>query len=263
MIENLTPPIKGLILDMDGVLWRGSEPIGDLPAIFARIRVLGLKFVLATNNSVRTPEEHLDKLREFGVDLGTDKLINSSMAVIYLLRRYFPDGGAVYVIGSSGLKRQLAEAGYPHAEENVLAVVAGLDREFTFEKLARANRLIRAGAKFIGTNPDVTFPMPDGLGPGAGSILAAIAAAAQTEPVIAGKPHTPMMEIALQRMGTTPETTLVVGDRLDTDIASAQKIGCRTAVVLTGISTPEAVRKWSPPVDLVGKDLAAVLDMND
>ncbi len=261
MMESLTPPIKGLILDMDGVLWRGSEPIGDLTAIFARIRDLKLKFVLVTNNSVRSVGEHLAKLREFGVDLEPDKLINSSMAVIYLLKQYFPKGGPVYVIGSNGLKQQLAEAGYPFAEENLLAVVAGLDREFTFDKLAQANRLIRAGAKFIGTNPDVTFPQPEGLGPGAGAILAAITAAAQTEPIIAGKPQTPMMQMALDRMGTTPETTLAVGDRLDTDIASAQKIGCRTAVVLTGVSTPDAISRWPEPPDLIAPDLSAVLGM--
>ncbi len=261
MINRLIPQIEGLILDMDGVLWRGSEPIGDLPAEFAQIQAMGLKFVLATNNSVRTPEEHLAKLRAFGVDVGPDKLINSSMAVIYLLKAYYPEGGPVYVVGSNGLKQQLSEAGYPHAEENVLAVVVGLDREFDFAKLARANRLIRAGAKFIGTNPDVTFPMPDGLGPGAGSILAAIAAATQTEPVIAGKPESAMMRMALERMGIGAETALAVGDRLDTDIASAQGIGCRTAVVLTGVATVDTIAAWSPQPDLVAADLAAILGM--
>ncbi len=261
MIETLSPRMEGLILDMDGVLWRGDEPIGDLQAVFARIQALGLKFVLATNNSVRTPREHLDKLRTFGIDLPDDKVINSSMAAIYLLKQHYPKGGPVYVIGSNGLRQQLSEAGYPFAEENVLAVVVGLDRAFDFAKLSQANRLIRAGAKFVGTNPDVTFPQPEGLGPGTGAILAAIAAAAQTEPAIAGKPYPPMMRMALERMGTAPETTLAIGDRLDTDIASAQKIGCRTAVVLTGVSTPEAVAEWRPAPDIVAPDLAMVLGM--
>ncbi len=261
MIETLSPRIEGLILDMDGVLWRGDEPIGDLPAVFARIQALGLKFVLATNNSVRTPREHLDKLRSFGVDLPDNKVINSSMAAIFVLKQHFPEGGPVYVIGSNALRQQLAEAGYPPAEENVLAVVVGLDRAFDFAKLARANQFIRAGAKYIGTNPDVTFPQPEGLGPGTGAILAAITAAAQTEPVIAGKPFPPMMRMALERMGTSPETTLAVGDRLDTDIASAQTIGCRAAVVLTGVSTVEAIAAWTPRPDLVAPDLAAVLGM--
>lgn len=261
MIETLSPSIQGLILDMDGVLWRGAEPLVDIPAVFARIEELQLEYVLATNNSVRSIEEHLQKLHRLGVDLPPTRVINSSVAVIYLLKHFFPQGGPVYVIGSSGLKEQLAQAGYPFAQENVLAVVAGLDHSFTFEMLYRANFLIRRGAKFIGTNPDATFPQPEGLAPGAGAILAAIETAAQTRPIIAGKPHTPLMEMALERMKTTPEQTLAVGDRLDTDILAAQQIGCRTALVLTGVSTLPEAEKWRPPLDLLAPNLAALLGM--
>ncbi|RME89123.1 MAG: HAD-IIA family hydrolase, partial [Anaerolineae bacterium] len=223
-------PLRALLLDMDGVLWRGEQPIGDLPAIFDRIRALNLGFMLVTNNSTRTPAHYLEKLRHFGVVLEPWQVINSSQAVAALLRERFPQGGEVYVVGEIGLLDALREAGFhPSTDEQVphspLAVVAGMDRTLTYAKIDRAARLIRGGVPFYATNPDKTFPTPEGLTPGAGTVLAAISAASGKEPLIAGKPSPYLFRIALQRLDVSPLEALVVGDRLETDIAGGQAAG--------------------------------------
>jgi 4-nitrophenyl phosphatase len=258
----LTSGIKALILDMDGVLWRGSQPIGDLMEVFTRIQRLRLATVLATNNSTRTPEQVLEKLARFGVLLRPRQIISSAMAAAYLLKQRFPQGGPVYAVGEDGLVRALAEQGFdhhdpPHPES--LAVVAGLDRGFSYHKLKAASGLIRSGAVFLGTNPDPTYPAPSGLDPGAGSILAAITAASGAAPLIAGKPQPHIYKLALERLESPPEAALVVGDRLDTDMSGAFSLGCPTALVLSGVTTSEQALKASPAPNLVAPDLEAVV----
>jgi 4-nitrophenyl phosphatase len=259
MIDTLTPAIKALILDMDGVLWRGKEPLIDMPAFFARASRRGLRVVLATNNATRDADSSLQTLRGFGVGLERWQIITSGMAVTYQLQQRFPQGGPVYVVGETGLVNALSAGGFFPAEENVLAVVAGLDRALTYEKIRKANSFIRGGAPFYGTNPDTTFPGPNGIDPGAGTVLAAISTAAEVAPVIAGKPYPIIFEFALQTLGTAREETLVIGDRLDTDILGGQKAGCRTALVLTGISTAAEARAWDPQPDLIAANLDAIL----
>lgn len=236
---------------MDGVLWRGNQPLIDFPEIFQKIRDLNLDVILATNNSTQSRESFLRKIAQYGVTLAPRQVINSALAATYLLKEHFPEGGRVYVVGESGLVSSLEEQGFIIAKDHVVAVVAGIDRQLTYEKIATAMRLIRGGAPFYGTNPDRTYPMPDGLIPGAGTILAAIEAATDVKPIIVGKPEPVMLEMALTRMGLTPEQVLVVGDRLDTDIAGGQAIGCRTALVLSGVTTAEEARKWSPAPDII------------
>jgi 4-nitrophenyl phosphatase len=182
------------------------------------------------------------------------------MAVCYLLQKEFPQGGPVFIVGSQGLQDYLADNGYYQAKENVLAVVVGLDQTFTYEKLALANRLIRNGARFIATNPDPTFPLPNEVAPGAGSIIAAVQTASQTIPEFAGKPSPTLFKMALEQLGLPPEQVLAVGDRLDTDILGGQRAGCRTALVLSGISQPTDLEGWSPQPDLVAADLAALIE---
>lgn len=251
--------IQGLIIDMDGVLWRGDEPIGDLPAIFSAIEDKGLQFILATNNATRSVEQFQQKLSGFGVEITPQQVINSSIATGIYLQQRFPQGGRVFVIGEKGLIDTLVAYGFEQTEGQPLAVVAGMDRSINYAKLARATLLIRAGTPFIGTNPDRTFPIPEGLVPGAGSILAALEAASDCQPVIIGKPSPEMYQAALRRMGIQAQNTLVVGDRLETDMAGAQALGCPTAVVLTGVATLQEAQSWKPPVDWILKDLAAVV----
>lgn len=253
------PGIKALILDLDGVLWRENTPIGDLPAIFAQITAKGLKVVLATNNATRTIPQYVDRLASFGVPIEGWQVIHSGQAAALYLKKVHPEGGPVHLVGEEGVRQALVEQGFWTSDENVVAVVAGIDRQITYAKLRQATLLIRAGAPFIGTNPDRTFPTPEGLVPGAGAILAALEAATGVAPLIMGKPETRMYAAALERLQTAPQETLVVGDRLETDIAGAQQMGCRTALVLSGVSTPEQAHAWHPQPDWIAADLAAVV----
>ncbi len=164
--------------------------------------------------------------------------------------------GAVFIVGENGIQRALEERGFtpiidPDDETTPVAVVGSIDRSISYQKLRRATLHIRAGAPFYGTNPDKTFPTPQGLVPGAGSILAAIEAATDVKPIIIGKPQPAMMHMALERLGTTPEETLVVGDRLETDIAAGQAAGCKTALVLSGVSTRQQAKDWQPAPDFI------------
>ncbi len=252
MIETLKPAVRGIILDMDGVLWKDKEALLDLPAFFCAMQERGLQVMLATNNATRSAEQYVEKLRGYGVtNVAASQVITSSMALAHLMKQRFPSGGPVYMVGEAGLVNALVAAGFYPAEENVLAVAAGLDRQLTYDKLRRATLLIRAGAPFYGTNPDTTFPTPDGLVPGAGTVLAAIATPTGVSPIIAGKPQPAMFFVALEKMGLRPEEALAIGDRLDTDILGGQRAGCRTALVLSGVTTPEELAAFEPKPDLV------------
>ena len=178
MLQRFTPPIRGMILDADGVLWKDASPIGDLPLIFARMDNLRLKVCLATNNATMTVEQYLAKLAGFGVKLGPDQVVTSAHGTAAALTKAFPERGAVFVVGEIGLISAVCEAGFtavsdPKDERPVVAAVVGFDRALTYQKLVRAMWHIKAGARFYGTNPDATFPTPAGLVPGAGAIIAA------------------------------------------------------------------------------------------
>ena len=232
--------IRALILDMDGVLWRDTQPIGDLPRIFEQIDRMGLKVVLATNNATRSTDQFIEKVRGFGVSLEPWQVVNSAQAAASYLKGLYPNGGPVFIVGEDPLKHTLAESGFLHDEKQVLAVIAALDRQLTYQKLLQATLFIRAGALFIGTNPDRTLPTPQGLVPGAGAVLAAIETATDQKPLIIGKPSPEMYRLAMSRLGTAPQETLVVGDRLETDIVGAQELGCRTALVLSGATNEDS-----------------------
>lgn len=252
--------LKALILDMDGVLWRDNTPIGDLPALFKKMQSKYL-IILATNNSTNSAQMYVEKLGRFGVQLETWQIVNSAQASAAYLKERFPDGGKVYVVGETGLHQELALLGFEHAEEDVLAVVAGMDRYITYTKLDIASKLVRQGIPFIGTNPDRTFPTPQGLAPGAGAILAAIEAASYMKPTLIGKPAPEMYRMALQRLQFQPEQALVVGDRLGTDIAGGQNLGCRTALVLSGVTTYQEAEAWQPAPDFIVEDLTRLLEL--
>lgn len=261
MLQDLSPSVRGLILDMDGVLWKDDSPIGDLAGIFVGLRSRGLSVVLATNNATMTVEEYLAKLARFGVRLEPFQIVTSAHGTAATLLKDFPEKGPVYVIGETGVTSAICEAGFsaitdPSDATPVLAVVVGLDRELSYDKLRRAMSHIRAGARFYGTNPDVTFPTPAGLVPGAGSILAALQCASGAEPIIIGKPSPFMFRLCAERMGLQMNEILVVGDRLETDVAGAQAVGARAGLVLSGVSTVEQADRWKPKPDLIAPDLA-------
>lgn len=252
--------LKALILDMDGVLWQESEPIGDLAEIFTQIKHLKLDYVLATNNATKTPRKYVEKLASFGAIIPEDKIINSSMAVVYLLKKRFPSGGNVFIVGESGLSEALESNGFQISDKDCVAVIASMDRGINFEKLKRATLLIRSGVPFYATNPDRTYPTPEGLIPGAGSIIGSLEISTDRKPIIAGKPNPTLYEFALERLGTDSSETLVVGDRLETDIIGGQKLGCPTALVLSGIATREEAEAHQPSVDIISPSLTHLLE---
>jgi 4-nitrophenyl phosphatase len=255
--------IKALILDMDGVLWKADAPIGDLPAIFKRIRERGLKYVFATNNGTKTPEEYQQKLAELGVEIDSAQMVTSAMGVAFMLAKKFPKGAKIFMIGEEGVRAALQSEGF-----TVLSVedagqaevfVMGIDRTITFQKMMEATLLVRAGIPFYATNADKTFPTPRGEIPGAGAWISVVVTATGVEPIVAGKPSPYLMELSLEKLGTSKAETLVVGDRLDTDIASGQAVGCPTALVLSGVSQRPAVDVWTPRIDIIADDLAALV----
>lgn len=259
---TIPPYIKALILDMDGVIWKADTPIGSLPAIFKRIRERGLKFVFATNNGTKTPKQYVERLAGFGVEVEPNQVVTSALCVAHMLAQQFQRGGKVFVIGEDGVKIALKDEGFEIlAVENAPQadlVVMGIDRAVNFQKMSEAALLVRRGVPFYATNPDKTFPTPRGEIPGAGAWISVITTAAGVEPVYAGKPYPFLMELALERLGTKKEETLVVGDRLQTDIAAGQAVGCPTALVLSGVSTREEAEVWRPKIDIIADDLGSL-----
>jgi 4-nitrophenyl phosphatase len=262
MASYFLSSIEALILDMDGVLWRGNESIGDLKSIFTQIDKIGWKVVFATNNATRTIQQYVELLASFGVKSESWQIVTSAAAVTNYLKNQFPKGGPIYIIGEQGLIEACTEEGFYLSDTNALAVVAGIDRKLTYEKLTIATLLLRKGLPFIGTNPDLTFPTTQGLIPGTGSILAALTAASDVKPIIVGKPEPTMYLIALDRLKTPANHALVVGDRPETDIAGAQGIGCRTALVLSGVTVADQAIAWHPAPDIIANDLEGILKLN-
>ena len=263
-IMKIPQNIKALILDLDGVLWKDQEPIGDLPAIFNKIAELGLKVTLATNNSTRRKEERLSKLAGFGVNVDTIEALTSAIATAALLKKNFPQGGNLYIIGMEGILGEVEKAGFRaftegDIPENPVAVVVGMDWHINYEKIANASILIQKGAPFYATNPDKTFPTPKGLMPGAGTMLAAVETASGVTPIMAGKPSLYLFQLAMQKMGVLPEETLMVGDRLETDILGGQNAGCKTALVLSGVTGRARAEAWVPKVDFITENLGTLL----
>jgi 4-nitrophenyl phosphatase len=248
---------------MDGVIWRSDTPIGDLAGIFARIEARGLKYVFATNNGTRTPEQYVERLAEFGVKVKPSQVVTSALGVAYMLSHKYPKGTKVFMIGEDGIKVALEEKGFEVLSTDdapaAKVVVMGIDRNITFDKMREATLLVRSGALFYATNPDKTFPTPRGEIPGAGAWISVITTATEVEPIIAGKPFPFMMELSLEILGTKKEETLVVGDRLETDIAAGQAVGCPCALVLSGVSTKEQADKWEPKIDVIADDLSTLV----
>ncbi|MFN2175434.1 MAG: HAD-IIA family hydrolase [Anaerolineales bacterium] len=253
--------IKGLIFDMDGVIWKGNQPLADLPNIFSKLHNRGYRIILATNNTTLSIDNFHKKLNKFGVILENWQVINSSLATAIYLQRLFPDGGPVHILGEEGLIATMREFNFYHQQKDVLAVVVGLDRKVTYEKLKQASFAIQSGVPFIGTNPDPSLPTPEGLIPGTGTMLAALEAASGLGPKCIGKPEPELYNLALSRLNTKPKETLVIGDRLETDIAGGQNIGCATCAVLTGVASENDAYNWKPKIDFILNNISEILDI--
>jgi 4-nitrophenyl phosphatase len=252
--------IKAAVFDMDGVLWRGKEALPGLTELFEFLHERAIPYRLATNNSRRTQADYAAKLADLGVpNVPEENILTSGIVTASYLRTQYPAGTGLYVIGGPGLIHELTRAGFALRDHDVSAVVVGIDLEFTYNKARHAAKLIREGAAFIASNADRTIPLEDGLAPGAGSIVAMLQAATDCEPIVLGKPHPPMFETAMRQMNASPEVTMMVGDRLNTDIEGAKRAGMKAVLVLTGVNTREDAAAAPHQPDLIVEDLRELL----
>lgn len=228
---------RGYILDLDGTLYRGEQAIPGARYFVEQLRDRGISHLFLTNNSSRTPEQVAEKLRRLGFPAEAEQVFTSAQSAARFLSGD-GDQPRVYAVGEEGLLAALQEAGCRLVQEKADAVVVGIDRRFSYEKLKRACLEIRAGARFVGTNGDRVIPTEEGMLPGNGSLCAAVAAASGVNPVFTGKPEPLIFRYALERLGTSPEETLVVGDNLDTDIRGGRDAGMDTLLVYTGVTAP-------------------------
>jgi 4-nitrophenyl phosphatase len=257
--------VKTLLLDGDGVLWHGDRPAPGLNRFFDQLNARQIRWGLLTNNATRGADDLVEKFRGFGVEADPGVIFTSALATASYLGHKISPGATVYIIGEDGLQEALTSSGYvvdTSLDETVSpgAVIVSLDRSFSYEKLKKAMRLIREGAVFIATNPDTTFPGPHGLSPGAGSLVAAVAAASGVKPVVMGKPGSPLFDVAMDRLGASADTTAMIGDRLDTDILGARQLGLSTVLVLSGVSRREEIDRLGIYPDMVYEDIAALAD---
>ena len=231
-------------MDMDGVLVHEDHAIPGADRFLARLRELGLPFLVLTNNSIYTRRDLSARLRASGLEVPEEAIWTSALATARFLEDQRP-GGSAFVIGEAGLTTALHSAGYTLAERDPDYVVLGETRTYSFERITQAIRLIAEGARFIATNPDTTGPTPDGPLPATGSVAALISKATGVEPYFVGKPNPLMMRSALNAIDAHSETAAMVGDRMDTDVVSGLEAGMHTVLVLTG-STQRAEAERFP-----------------
>lgn len=228
---------KAILSDMDGVIYRGKTPVDGAKDFVRRLVETRTRFLFLTNNSEQTPIDLLRKLEGMGIEgLYEQSFYTSAMATAAFLHSQKP-GGSAYVIGGNGLASELYKVGFSLTESNPDYVVVGKTASFNFEMMKKALRLIGNGAKFIATNPDVVDPTESGLEPAAGSILASIEVASGKRPYVVGKPNALMMTIARKQLGSHSSETVMIGDRMDTDIVAGLEAGMTTCLVLSGVST--------------------------
>lgn len=254
-VQNLRD-IRALIIDMDGVLYRGSTPLPGLHDFFGLMESMSVNFSLATNNSSRTPHDYVNKLAGMNVAVKPENIVTSGTATALYLKGQAPSGSSVYLIGERGIQTALEEGGFQIVDDGAQYVVVGMDRHLTYQKLRKATLLIRDGAAFVGCNPDKTFPTEEGLVPGCGTILAALEAATDQHPLVIGKPRPTMFQMAMEGMGARPETTAVLGDRLETDILGGIDASLATILVLSGVARQDDVADSGIRPTWIFEDLA-------
>jgi 4-nitrophenyl phosphatase len=265
MSDRIPPSVKNLILDMDGVLWRGETPMPGLVDFFATLRAKNISFVMATNNGTKTAAMYTDKLARFGVIVDPDQILTVAEATAAYLRQRYPAGTPVYVLGSEGLRDahraecfEIVTVDQIKRGATADVVVGGLHFDFTYETLATGALLVEKGAQFVVTDLDSTHPTEAGTLPGGGAILSVIITTTGVTPVSIGKPGPILFESALERLGAKAETTAMIGDRLGTDIAGGNAVGLYTILVLTGLSTAEDAAAGDIKPDIILSDITEV-----
>ena len=236
-------PVDCWLTDMDGVLVHEQQPIPGAADFIEALRTSGRRFLVLTNNSIYTPRDLRARLSRSGIDLPEESIWTSALATAQFLDSQRP-GGTAYTIGEAGLTTALHDVGYVLTDRDPDYVVLGETRTYSFEAITRAIRLIEAGARFIATNPDPSGPSAEGSLPATGSVAALISRATGVEPYFVGKPNPLMMRSALNRLDAHSESTVMVGDRMDTDVVSGLEAGLRTVLVLTGSTRADQVERF-------------------
>ncbi|NNG18376.1 HAD family hydrolase [Naumannella sp. ID2617S] len=252
--------VDAWLTDMDGVLVHEEHAIPGAAEFIETLQHNNLRFQVLTNNSIFTPRDLRARLLGSGIDVPEECIWTSALATASFLREQRP-GGTAYVIGEAGLTTALYEAGYTMASRDPDYVVLGETRTYCFEAITRAIRLIESGARFIATNPDVSGPSAEGKLPATGSVAALITAATGRDPYYVGKPNPLMMRTALNRIDAHSEHTVMIGDRMDTDIVSGLEAGLRTILVLTGSTSAADIERFPFRATRVADSIADVVEV--
>ncbi|SDD27751.1 HAD-IIA family hydrolase [Actinokineospora iranica] len=231
------------LMDMDGVLVREEHLVPGADDLIKELTAAGTPFLVLTNNSIHTPRDLRARLLRTGLDVPEQAIWTSALATARFLDSQRP-GGSAYVIGESGLTTALHEIGYILTDRDPDYVILGETRTYSFTAITRAIRLVEEGSRFIATNPDATGPSREGSLPATGSVAALIERATGRAPYYVGKPNPLMMRSALRALGAHSESTLMIGDRMDTDVRTGLEAGLKTILVLTGISTVETAELY-------------------
>ena len=254
-MESLPPRVRLVIFDLDGVVYRGSEPVAGAVELLAWLHDQGVAVRFATNNSMVARIGYVERLGAMGIDASIEEIVTSSSATVEHLRRHAPHVRRVLGIGADGMREELADAGFavdmagdvvqepPGAPLAVVydAVIVGLDPGFDYARLAAGMSAVAAGAALVATNGDARYPTPAGFLPGAGSIVAALAAATGAMPEVIGKPEPAIFRAILEASGISPAETVVVGDNPASDVIGARRAGCAAILVLTGVADAASI----------------------
>ncbi|MEO0023808.1 MAG: hypothetical protein RL196_249 [Actinomycetota bacterium] len=235
--------IKSWLTDMDGVLVHEGHALPGASELIKQWQDSETPFLVLTNNSIYTPRDLSARLRAIGLDVPEERIWTSALATANFLKSQKPDGTA-FVLGEAGMTTALHDIGYVMTDQNPDYVVLGETRNFNFDSLTRAIRLINNGARFIATNPDATGPSAEGVLPATGSVAALITKATGKEPYIVGKPNPMMFRSAMRKIGAHSESTGMIGDRMDTDVVAGIEAGLHTVLVLTGIADQTEIEKY-------------------
>ncbi len=255
-----TRQIHSWLTDMDGVLVHEGTALPGAAEFVRALRDADRPFLILTNNSIYTPRDLRARLAATGIDVPEGAIWTSALATAQFLADQAPNGSA-YTIGEAGLTTALYEIGYTLTEANPDYVVLGETRTYSFEAITRAIRLIKGGARFLATNPDVTGPSPEGDLPATGAVAAMITAATGRQPYFVGKPNPMMFRSALNRIDAHSETTAMIGDRMDTDVVAGIEAGLQTFLVLTGSTSAADVEKFPFRPSHVVDSIANLVDL--
>jgi 5'-nucleotidase len=251
--------IASWLMDMDGVLVREQTVVPGADRFIERLRALERPFLVLTNNSMYTRRDLAARLSAIGLEVPEERIWTSALATANFLDGQRPEGSA-FVVGEAGLTTALHTIGYTLTDRDPDYVVLGETRTYSFERIARAIRLVAAGARFIATNPDPIGPTPDGPLPATGSVAALISRATGVEPYFVGKPNPLMMRSALNAIDAHSETSAMVGDRMDTDVVSGLEAGMHTILVLTGITSRDEAERFPYRPSRIVDSIADLVD---